>query len=309
MTLPLSTLSAFVLLCLAVSTSAERATCSITRYGNLTMFNGETEKVELLCKYRLADLTCDNYDIKVTPGSSVDGRRENRFSAETVWVSITKMSNGRKWIGRTATNLLKEAQANSAVWEDKEGDLPLDVAGFDPQRKAAVLERRGVFTITFSNGGDNDGVKVICVSPNRNLAPGVYPNSLCGDGSSRGTLTDRRHELYGYNSDDNSNHAVTILHDALDKADIIQSGRCQTITKDFQACGAQKKALAARLCGPIFTSRPLARCLIADKDDVSEFDICMTSVCGNDARACRSFKRDVLKKCPDHAEEFAELVC
>ena len=36
------------------------------------MFNGETSTVAVPCKYRLADIQCGDYHLRVTPGSQLD---------------------------------------------------------------------------------------------------------------------------------------------------------------------------------------------------------------------------------------------
>ena len=52
------------------------------------MFNGQTSTVAVPCKYRLADIHCGDYQLRVTPGSKLDSN--NTFSPDTVFVKIKK---------------------------------------------------------------------------------------------------------------------------------------------------------------------------------------------------------------------------
>ena len=50
------------------------------------MFNGKTSTVAVPCKYRLADIKCGDYRLRVTTGSKLDSG--NTFSPDTVLVNI-----------------------------------------------------------------------------------------------------------------------------------------------------------------------------------------------------------------------------
>ena len=72
------------------------------------MFNGQTSIVAVPCKYRLADIQCGDYHLRVTPGSQLDSN--NTFSPDTVWVKIvnTAAANREKLIVRTASTRLRK---------------------------------------------------------------------------------------------------------------------------------------------------------------------------------------------------------
>ena len=52
------------------------------------MFNGQTSTVAVPCKYRLADIQCGDYHLRVTPGSQLDSN--NTFSPYRVFVKLQK---------------------------------------------------------------------------------------------------------------------------------------------------------------------------------------------------------------------------
>ncbi|XP_076454590.1 uncharacterized protein LOC143289490 [Babylonia areolata] len=267
--------SAFLLVFLAALTPADSSTCKILRYGKLTMFSAEEQNVQLPCKYRLADFTCGGYKITVTAGSSLDGK--NRFSPSSVRVKLIKDST--KWIGFTNTNRLQEETG----WDIQTNDLPVDSAGHDSATQSVVLEKTGVFKITFSNGDDDDGVTVTCSDATQDFSAGAYPSSLCGS-LTTGVVAARKNELF---TDDDpqtdGDRDRAILHDILNDNLIVQSPQCQAEASDFQACPGGKKAEAARLCGPIFTARALAGCL-----NGAHFRTCLSAVCSDDVASSRA---------------------
>ena len=51
-----------------------RAVCRVQHGGKLTAFNGARDVINLPCKYRAVEMTCDGYTIHVTPGQRSDDR-------------------------------------------------------------------------------------------------------------------------------------------------------------------------------------------------------------------------------------------
>ena len=80
--------------------------CSVERSGVLTMFNGKTTTVAVPCKYRLADIQCGDYQLRVTPGSQLDS--SNTFSPDSVFVRMQKTGlAGYVWVRTTSRRLQK----------------------------------------------------------------------------------------------------------------------------------------------------------------------------------------------------------
>ena len=80
--------------------------CSVERSGVLTMFNGQTSTVAVPCKYRLADIQCGDYQLRVTPGSQLDS--SNTFSPDSVFVRMQKTGlAGYVWVRTTSRRLQK----------------------------------------------------------------------------------------------------------------------------------------------------------------------------------------------------------
>ena len=80
--------------------------CSAERAGVLTMFNGQTSTVAVPCKYRLADIQCGDYQLRVTPGSKLDSN--NTFSPNSVFARIQKTGlPGYAWVLTTSSRLQK----------------------------------------------------------------------------------------------------------------------------------------------------------------------------------------------------------
>ena len=70
------------------------------------MFNGKTSTVAVPCKYRLADIQCGGYHLKVTPGSKLDSN--NTFSPYRVFVKMQKTGlAGYMWIRTNSRRLRK----------------------------------------------------------------------------------------------------------------------------------------------------------------------------------------------------------
>ena len=61
--------------------------CSVSSDRVLTTFSGETVTLTLPCKYRMADLICGDYRVKVTPGNGVM-TSESSLTPVTVWVNV-----------------------------------------------------------------------------------------------------------------------------------------------------------------------------------------------------------------------------
>ena len=79
--------------------------CSVKRSGVLTMFNGQTSTVAVPCNYRLADIQCGDYQLRVTSGSKLDSN--NTFSPDTVFVKIQKTGVAGSLFVRTTSSRLQ----------------------------------------------------------------------------------------------------------------------------------------------------------------------------------------------------------
>ena len=70
------------------------------------MFNGQTSTVAVPCKYRLADIQCGDYQLRITPGSKLDSN--NTFSPNSVFARIQKTGlAGYAWVLTTSSRLEK----------------------------------------------------------------------------------------------------------------------------------------------------------------------------------------------------------
>ena len=69
------------------------------------MFNGQTSTVPVPCKYRLADIKCGDYRLRVTTGSHVDS--DNTFSPDTVLVNIINTTLKENLFVRTTASRLQ----------------------------------------------------------------------------------------------------------------------------------------------------------------------------------------------------------
>ena len=69
------------------------------------MFNGQMSTVAVPCKYRLADIQCGDYHLRVTAGSELDS---NTFSPDSVFVRIQKTGVARFVWARTRSLRLQK---------------------------------------------------------------------------------------------------------------------------------------------------------------------------------------------------------
>ena len=75
------------------------------------MFNGQTSTVAVPCKYRLADIQCGDYRLRVTPGNKLDS--DNTFSPDTVLVNIKTTLKENLFVRTTARRLQRVSQRAS----------------------------------------------------------------------------------------------------------------------------------------------------------------------------------------------------
>ncbi|KAK7096564.1 hypothetical protein V1264_005843 [Littorina saxatilis] len=176
---PVAVLLTCILLAYLPSSHGGRKECSVKSDGTLTMFNQETVTVAAPCKYRLADFTCGDYQVKVTGGSAV--KEDGSYSPDTMWVKVVNTATAETVKLRTSLKRIEEYEALGVdnVWSIRQGTTEfLDFADYDG---SAYLGKYSVFEVRF--GGEYDEVSnVLCYAENFS-SPGV-PVTLCGKGTS-----------------------------------------------------------------------------------------------------------------------------
>ncbi|KAK7095761.1 hypothetical protein V1264_005127 [Littorina saxatilis] len=254
---------------------ADEKTCSIGRHGTLTMFNGETADVELPCKYRLADFTCGDYRVKVTPDSAVDQEDSHRFSPNTVWVKVVNANTSEFVKIRTSVRRLDKFSENRTTnpWQVEEGSKGVvDFANYDHSRAAAVLRKDGVFSVEFSSA--ERSVVVTC-SDQEFVSEGL-PESLCGDETTTDAMNNAMTTLFpgqGNMTDDALVSYIVLNHD-----NVVQSATCKDLASKFTSC--QDKEQAAMECVAIFADPSQAECLATSDTSLAGYYYdCLTSVC------------------------------
>ncbi|XP_070205363.1 uncharacterized protein [Littorina saxatilis] len=272
---------------------ADEKACSIGRYGTLIMFNGETADVELPCKYRLADFTCGDYRVKVTPGSAVDQEDSHRFSPDTVRVKVVNANTSEFVKIQTSMRQLDKFSENkrSNPWQVKNGSQSVvDFADYDQSRAAAVLRKDGVFSVEFRRA--ERSVVVTC-SDQKFVSEGL-PESLCGDETTTDAMNNAMTTLFpgqGNMTDDALVSYIVLNHD-----NVVQSPTCKDLASKFTRC--QDKEQAAMECVAIFADPSQAECLATSNSSLADyFADCLTSVCDNDTSAVEPMNNFISDNC------------
>ncbi|XP_070199136.1 uncharacterized protein [Littorina saxatilis] len=260
---------------------ADEKACSIGRYGTLTMFNGETADVKLPCMYRLADFTCGDYRVKVTPGSAVDQEDSHRFSPDTVWVKVVNANTSEFVKIRTSVRRLDKFSENRTTnpWQVKEGSKSVvDFADYDQSREAAVLRKDGVFSVEFSRA--ERSVVVTC-SDQEFVSEGL-PESLCGDETTTDAMNNAMTTLFpgqGNMTDD-----ALVSYIVLNHGNVVQSATCKKLASKFTSC--QYKEQAAMECVAIFADPWQAECLATSDTSLAYYYYnCLAFACDGDTSA------------------------
>ncbi|XP_070178949.1 uncharacterized protein [Littorina saxatilis] len=270
-------------------TLADVKACSIARYGTLTMFNGEKAEVKLPCKYRLADFTCGDYRVKVTPDSAVDTDYSHRFSPDTVWVKVVNTRTGEFVKIRTSVERLdKFSEGNKTnPWQVKNGSVSV-VDFADYEQAAAVLRKDGVFSVEFSSA--ERSVVVTC-SDDEFVSQGL-PEALCGDG----TTTDVMHKAITtlFPVQDDVTDDALVAYVVLNHDNVVQSPTCKDLASKSTSC--QDKEQAAMECAAIFGDQ--AECLAGSDTSLRDYYAgCLTSVCDNVTSALEPMNNYIREHC------------
>ncbi|XP_070179119.1 uncharacterized protein [Littorina saxatilis] len=278
-------------------TLADVKECSIARYGTLTMFNGEKAEVKLPCKYRLADFTCGDYRVKVTPGSAVDRDYSHRFSPDTVWVKVVNTRTGEfVKISTSVKRLDKFSEGNKTnPWQVKNGSVSVvDFAGYE--QAAAVLRKDGVFSVEFSSA---ERSVVVSCSDDEFVSQGL-PEALCGDG----TTTDVMHKAITTlfpGQEDMTDDAFVTYTTSFSTTTMLFRGKsqrptCKDLASKFTRCHRQDKERAAMECAAIFGDQ--AECLAgSDTSPRDYYAGCLTSVCDNVTWALEPMNNYIREHC------------
>ncbi|XP_070178245.1 uncharacterized protein [Littorina saxatilis] len=281
---------------------ADEKACSIGRYGTLTMFNGETADVELPCMYRLADFTCGDYRVKVTPGSAVDQEDSHRFSPDTVWVKVVNANTSEFVKIRTSVRRLDKFSENRTTnpWQVKEGSKSVvDFADYDQSRAAAVLRKDGVFSVEFNSA--ERSVVVTC-SDQEFVSEGL-PESLCGDETTTDAMNNAMTTLFpgqGNMTDDALVSYIVLNHD-----NVVQSPTCKDLASKFTSC--QDKEQAAMECVAIFADPSQAECLATSDTSLAAYYYdCLTSVCDDDTSAVVPMNKFISDNCATWLEKSCD---
>ncbi|XP_070177742.1 uncharacterized protein [Littorina saxatilis] len=257
------------------------------------MFNGETADVELPCEYRLADFTCGDYRVKVTPGSAVDQEDSHRFSPDTVWVKVVNADTSEFVKILTSVRRLDKFSENRTTnpWQVKEGSKSVvDFADYDESRAAAVLRKDGVFSVEFSSA--KRSVVVTC-SDQEFVSEGL-PESLCGDETTTDAMNNAMTTLFsgqGNMTDDALVSYIVLNHD-----NVVQSATCKDLASKFTSC--QYKEQAAMECVAIFADPSQAECLATSDTSLADYYYdCLTSVCDGDTSAVDPMNNYISDNC------------
>ncbi|XP_070178188.1 uncharacterized protein [Littorina saxatilis] len=275
---------------------ADGKACSIGRHGTLTMFNGETTDVELPCKYRLADFTCGDYRVKVTPGSAVDQEDSHRFSPNTVWVKVVN-ANTSEFV-KIRTSFSENKLSNP--WQVKNGSKSVvDFADYDHSKTAAVLRKDGVFSVEFSSAKHS----VVVTCSDREFVSEGLPESLCGDETTTDAMNNAMTTLFpgqGNMTDDALVSYIVLNHD-----NVVQSATCKDLASKFTSC--QDKEQAAMECVAIFADPSQAECLATSNSSLADyFADCLTSVCDDDTSAVEPMNNFISDNCATWLERSCD---
>ncbi|XP_070175466.1 uncharacterized protein [Littorina saxatilis] len=272
---------------------ADEKACSIRRHGTLTMFNGETTDVELPCKYRLADFTCVDYRVKVTPGSAVDQEDSHRFSPNTVWVKVVNANTSEFVKIRTSVRRLDKFGKNRTTnpWQVKEGsECVVDFADYDQSRAAAVLRKDGVFSVEFSSAKRS----VVVTCSDREFVSEGLPVSLCGDETTTDAMNNAMTTLFP--GQENMTDDALVSYIVLNHDNVVQSATCKDLASKFTSC--QDKEQAAMECVAIFADPSQAECLATSDTSLAGYYYdCLTSVCDGDTSAVDPMNNYISDNC------------
>ncbi|KAK7088598.1 hypothetical protein V1264_022503 [Littorina saxatilis] len=236
------------------------------------MFNKDTAPLKIPCKYRLADFTCGDYQVKVTPGSTVTVH--GGFTPGTAWVKVINLVTMETVKVRTSLDLLEKSEAGTDnAWKIQEGSTELlDFAGYDAG--VARLEKHGVFKVEFAF----DSVEVSCIAEEF-VSPGL-PETLCGDGLSPGELEAAANSTFGTT---NHREQVKYLQYAvLNDTTVTQSKACEALPSHFQSCDSKVDALYT--CYSVFNFKSTVLCYGSKGKPVQDFfDDCLKYKCDGDS--------------------------
>ncbi|XP_070178957.1 uncharacterized protein [Littorina saxatilis] len=270
---PVAVLLTCILLAYLPSSHGSRKQCSVKSDGTLTMFNQETATVAAPCKYRLADFTCGDYQVKVTGGSAV--KEDGSYSPDTMWVKVVNTATAETVKLRTSLKRIEEYEAEGVdnVWSIRQGTTEfLDFAGYDG---SAYLGKYSVFEVRF--GGEYDEVSnVLCYAENFS-SPGV-PVTLCGDGSTSNAILAAKTAQYGEGTTVSDEQFVRFV--MLTDTTVTQSKTCVEAADELQGCA--KKVEAAKACDNIFGVGRVVSCItnvFTDKPLGYYYRDCVKAVC------------------------------
>ncbi|KAK7096484.1 uncharacterized protein [Littorina saxatilis] len=277
---PVAVLLTCILLAYLPSSHGSRKECSMKSDGTLTMFNKETVTVAAPCKYRLADFTCGDYQVKVTGGSAV--KEDGSYSPDTIWVKVVNTATAETVKLRTSRKRIEEYEAEGVdnVWSIRQGTTEfLDYAGYDGITRSAYLTKDYVFEVTFS--GEYDEVSNVLCHADNFSSPGV-PVTLCGDGSTSNAILAAKTAQYGEGTTVSDEQFLRFV--MLTDTTVTQSKTCVEAADELQGCA--KKVEAANACDNIFGVGRVVSCItnvFTDKSLGDYYRDCVKAVCLGDA--------------------------
>merc|ERR1711872_682925 len=296
------------------SAQASRNVCKAFNGKKLVTFSGTQEMIKFPCRYNaVRDTVCGNWKVTVSPGNMLETIRNKLYVINTMWVGVERISDGKKWEGRTD---LKVAQKyldglSDTPFNTKDGALNIrEVFNFGDQNanmEVSLLEKRGDFKITFNlfePFGDwhkNSKFSFECYS--KKFVPTDYPTQLCGNGT--------RMEVKGFKKsmEWRENRQATLFYNIFSNMELIQTDSdCQSAQRAMaKRCvrgGQDLRYKASKLCWGLVGKPLYQRCISGNMDSpISAFRHCVEFVCSDykDPNACEALG-DELDMCPELPE-------
>ncbi|XP_076438994.1 uncharacterized protein LOC143277909 [Babylonia areolata] len=290
--------------------------CTVRGHGDLTTFSGEAVSPAFLlpCKARATRVTCQGYEIRVTPGMTYD--EGFRLFVGTAWIRISK--GGYFWDGRTTSDHLSRHFKNSSKdlftvkHENMAGADFTIVQKEDAEEHSASISVSGApFLVTYygyrnkKDFRERSGFKIDCngavYSEKSN-----YPDSFCGNDTSPSALEIHGKEL-GFKRGEEKK---ILLFDTLSDETVTQTDEnCVKAMVVFGNCGGlAKKRKAINTCIRLLASRGSRKCITGSfgiSQPITTFKSCLQYRCNGNVDMCHEVqdatencRRPLFRNCP-----------
>ncbi|KAK7113211.1 uncharacterized protein [Littorina saxatilis] len=265
----------------------EPVVCSLTRQGTVTMFSKEKFPVKQPCNYKLADLTCGQYDVTVTARNALDSKFKYYPSYFKVKVT-SKEDSMVTWEGEMTTSELEKCldgpstQTPTSPWTTLRGaNYTSDLVAMDRKGRSTTVSDSGdTFRVNIRLGDPRKAFSISCKDLKRSES---YPASLCHSPSGDvDVLSERKTEL-GLRG-----KSQVVLYDVLNNQDMDQTAECKTFVDGFQDCKNEAKTIKS--CEKILAS---CKVLTSLKGDYSTwFNTCLKAHCDDDKDSLKLLRKN-----------------